>query len=293
MKRALLQKARMIDGLTVGADPELFLVDDNGVFVSGHDAIPGTKRQPFLVNRGAVQVDGVACEFNIDPCRTQQQFVENITTVRSTLDLMIQKSKGGLLRTTPVPTAIFDAKYFASLPTEARALGCEPDFNAWNGGKRNPKPHTKLPMRTGAGHIHLGWTETDPSPRNHAHMFDCITLTKQLDAALFIPSHAWDPDTQRRSLYGAMGAFRPKFFGLEYRVLSNAWLADPAWIGWVFDAAQQAWRLLEAGYHLYKHPKFQAMKDQPVTPDVIKSYEEVLLAREFRMIPTLGGWRTA
>jgi hypothetical protein len=52
----------------IGADPEFFLRDKaTGKFVSAHGLIPGTKRQPMKVDKGAVQVDGMALEFNIDP----------------------------------------------------------------------------------------------------------------------------------------------------------------------------------------------------------------------------------
>jgi hypothetical protein len=37
----------------------------------------------------------------------------------------------------------------------------------------------------------------------------------------------WDKDKERRKLYGKPGAFRPKPYGCEYRVLSNAWVDKP------------------------------------------------------------------
>ena len=51
--------------ILIGADPELFVKKD-GVVVSGHDLIQGTKADPFPVQDGAVQVDGMALEFNIE-----------------------------------------------------------------------------------------------------------------------------------------------------------------------------------------------------------------------------------
>ena len=51
--------------ITVGADPELF-VKKGRSFQSAYGMIPGTKQKPKKVIKGAVQVDGMALEFNID-----------------------------------------------------------------------------------------------------------------------------------------------------------------------------------------------------------------------------------
>ena len=55
--------------ILVGADPELFLRDKKtGQLVAADiNQIKGTKVTPYKVECGAVQVDGAAGEFNIDP----------------------------------------------------------------------------------------------------------------------------------------------------------------------------------------------------------------------------------
>jgi len=52
--------------ILVGCDPEYF-VKKNGIFQSAHGLIMGDKKNPQKVRNGAVQVDGMAVEFNIDP----------------------------------------------------------------------------------------------------------------------------------------------------------------------------------------------------------------------------------
>jgi hypothetical protein len=62
---------------------------------------------------------------------------------------------------------------------------------------------------------------------DEGHLEACRALTKSLDVWLGLPSLVWDQDDRRRTLYGAAGAFRPKPYGMEYRVLSNKWINDP------------------------------------------------------------------
>ena len=50
--------------ILVGCDPEIF-VKQAGVFKSAHGLVVGDKKDPQKVNKGAVQVDGMALEFNI------------------------------------------------------------------------------------------------------------------------------------------------------------------------------------------------------------------------------------
>lgn len=230
--------------LKVGADPEVF-VKQNGAFVSAHGLVQGTKELPFKVNKGAVQVDGMALEFNIDPAENETEFNENIQTVMSILGGMVPEHE-----LEPIPTAVFGKSYMEKQPQEALELGCDPDFDAWNDGKENPRPDGAADFRTGAGHIHIGWTEgvdiTHPE-----HLEACITVVKQLDWSLGILSTLFDKDEKRRELYGNWGAFRPKSYGVEYRVPSNAWLKHPELVKWVYRTVNTAIQKLYNGEHNY------------------------------------------
>lgn len=213
--------------ILVGADPEIFMFQ-NGVPISAHGMIQGDKVNPFQVKDGAVQVDGMALEFNIDPADSEEKFIHNLTSVMGTLKGMVPGYD--LLA---VPVAEFGHEYIRAQPQDALELGCNPDFDAWNNGAANPRPNGDNPFRTGAGHVHIGWTE-DADAHSQDHMEASIMLTKQLDFFLGLPSLLYDKDVKRRTMYGAAGAFRPKTYGAEYRVLSNAWLQSNELMGWVF-----------------------------------------------------------
>lgn len=226
--------------ITIGADPEIFVTED-GKFRSAHGLIPGTKEKPHPVKNGAVQVDGMALEFNIDPTDNAKDFVAYNNTVMEQMKTMIPANMEFAI----VPSCRFNGNHFRAQPEEAKELGCTPDFNAYS-LEENPKPDNKTTMRTAAGHIHIGFCEgADPS--DPEHMTRCATLVKQLDVYLGIPSLLFDSDTRRRSMYGAAGAFRAKPYGVEYRVLSNAWLLTDARKEWVFNQTVKAVRDLMAG----------------------------------------------
>ncbi|NOQ73265.1 MAG: hypothetical protein GQ574_14760 [Crocinitomix sp.] len=228
----------------IGADPEFF-VAKKGVPVSAYGLIPGDKKNPYKVRNGAVQVDGMALEFNINPAKGSKSFVNNINSVMEQI-----------LKMTPDMTmydgcvAEFGADYINEQPEEARILGCEPDYNAYT-GEANARPDVDTPFRTAAGHIHIGWTN-DVDPHHPDHFEACKTLTKQLDFHLAIPSLFWDGDTKRRELYGQLGCFRPTHYGVEYRVLSNLWLKSDLLMKTVYGNTTYAIKRLLSGKHDYE-----------------------------------------
>lgn len=231
--------------LLIGADPELFVMK-GGEFVSAYGMIEGDKENPQKVKDGAVQVDGMALEFNIDPAKDEDSFIHNIYSVMGTLVKMVD---GYDVVTDPV--AHFPEGYIAMQPLKARELGCEPDYNAYTGGM-NKTPDGEVDFRTAAGHIHIGWTE-GIDPLDPGHFEACCMLAKALDRSLGIPSVVWDRDTTRRKLYGNAGAFRPKSYGCEYRVLSNAWLKHPKLARFVYSRAIRTFNdLVEGGKPRYE-----------------------------------------
>jgi len=211
--------------ITVGADPEMFAMK-GGQYFSAFGMVPGDKENPHKVNYGAVQVDGMALEFNIDPADSADSFLFNIKSVMAQLRAMTPGYE-----VVADPVARFSPEYMAQQPLAALLLGCDPDYNAWN-SQENIKPDSTLPIRTGAGHIHLGWADGVAITEDHINI--CERIVKQMDFYLGLPSLLYDAAVERRSMYGKAGAYRPKSYGLEYRVLSNRWLADDRLITWAY-----------------------------------------------------------
>jgi hypothetical protein len=210
-----------LSAMKFGADPELFVKNDKGEFVCA-DMIPGTKDEPCKVKYGAVQRDGFAAEYNIDPVSTFEEWNRNHKAVQGQLQSMLPK--GYTLVATP--SVRFSPEVFDAAPDCAKELGCSPDWDAWRAAL-NPPPETSGDpyLRCIGGHIHFGWGENlDTTDRQH--MMNCFDLVKQLDFFLGAWALKHDKDTDRRSLYGKAGSCRIKNYGVEYRTLSSFWVLD-------------------------------------------------------------------
>ncbi len=254
----------------LGTDPECFVSKD-GKLVSAHNLIPGTKQAPFKVQHGAVQIDGTALEFNIDPVGSEADWMRNIDTVMSILADMIPGYK-----IESCPVAEFGFEYLRSLPEKATELGCEPDWDAYTVAV-NPRPNGELPFRSAAGHIHFGIPETgNDAPVDDADYIGWLaTKVRELDFYLALPSLFYDADTKRRELYGKAGAFRPKKYGMEYRTLSNQWLGSDSLKRWAYQASIYAMEQIDKGVSLFdKYGDVQAIvnkSDKPGAARIIKA----------------------
>ncbi len=231
--------------ILLGADPEVFVKKNDGAYISAWKMVDGTKEKPQPVNGGALQYDGMALEFNINPTDSEALWEANITRVMGELEKHIPPGT----RLAIDPVAHFGKEYMALQPEEAKILGCEPDFNAYTGDINNP-PDADADFRTAAGHAHFGWTKDMPIDFP-PHFRECMAIMKQADAALGLPLMIIEPDNIRKELYGKAGAFRPKPYGAEYRVSSNFWLSSKELRSFVFNMAQKLTEDFFNGIHYF------------------------------------------
>lgn len=219
---------------TIGCDPEVFLVNRVGKFISSVGLIGGTKDFPQPIGEGcAVQEDNVSVEFNTPPCNTVEEFVKSI---RYNLSWIKERAQALELDVKIVPSAVFEDD---QLNTEAaQTFGCEPDYNAWADGKRNPRPRAaNRNLRSAGGHIHVS---LDPQ-------VDYLEVVKAMDWFIGCQMLQFDDDSGRRELYGKAGAFRKKSYGVEYRTASNKWIESDETIQWVYKQTDKALAWVLAG----------------------------------------------
>ena len=116
---------------------------------------------------------------------------------------------------------------------EAMVFGCDPDIDCWGiDFSPPPNPHHVGNIRSAGGHVHLGWLDLNKEEQ--------LNVAKMADVYLGLGSLFYDSDKRCRRLYGKAGPFRYKPYGVEYRVLSNRWMADENLMRWVFRSAVKA-----------------------------------------------------
>lgn len=236
------------EDLLLGADPELFIRRSAAgkEWVSAWPLVPGTKKDPHPVDGGAVQHDGLAAEYNIHPAGSEQEFVDLNNKVLTVLSTMLPDYE--LVNR---PCVTFNKGVWDATCEEERELGCDPDMNAYT-REENVPPEPDVDFRTGAGHIHVGWTK-DMNLKDFGHLDACNIMAKELDIYLGMP-FAWLDSSKsaqkRRLMYGQAGAYRVKPYGMEYRVLSNFWVGNDILMRWIYKNTMLAFTNLLAGKSL-------------------------------------------
>ena len=214
---------------TIGTDAEVFVADiESGAIESSIGLIKGTKKKPQPTRHGFIQKDNILAEFNSTPASNVISFIDSVEAAMGDLqEYLFEYGKAIKIQA----HNFMEPKWLE--PLEAQQFGCDPDLNVWNLDKiHKVNAGTAGNLRTAAAHVHIGIRE--PSVENQ------IALAMLCDLYLGIPSLKADADDTRRRLYGQAGHFRPKNYGIEYRVLSNFWLADADYMAFVFYAAKKA-----------------------------------------------------
>lgn len=235
----------MVTNVTLGADPELFVTDADGRVSSGIGLIGGTKEAPLAVSSGALQEDNVLAEFNIDPARSEDEWVGNIQRVTEVLKAVLPYGFDIL----PIASHEYTQEELESFGEQALVFGCDPDLCAYS-MMANPTPDSKSTLRTAGGHIHVGYDNPDEDKS--------VKLALAMDLMLGVPSILIDKDDRRRNMYGKAGAFRFKPYGMEYRTLSNFWLVSEERLRWAYRQTIAAVELVEKG----------AVSFESIQPDV-------------------------
>lgn len=236
----MTHRRSMSNKIKIGTDPEIFLRSKTtGRIVSAAGKFPGTKEEPYPLHRGALQVDGHALEFNTEPVSTDNEFVDVVSYVFNQVKGFVRAVDEDL-EIALEPVVHFDATYFDSLPEMSKVLGCTPDFSAVTGKQLDAPDIANVPIRTGSGHIHIGWTE-DEDPFDPLNFQQRFIIANRVTPYLLRTANLWEKpnSNERRKYYGREGAFRPKPYGVELRALDNLWLEDEQFMKAVFRSAQE------------------------------------------------------
>ncbi len=237
---------------TIGTDPEIFVVKDlksGGVvreeivpawtFLKGKDKPDKYGSAGVGSYRGDVYWDGFQAEFTTPGHLTC--LMQMCTAVRMGLNRVFElKPAGSRLSISSVLPV--EPKVLAKAEDQHVAFGCAPSYNLY--GLRGEVSSGRMtPYRFAGGHIHFGL-------QDKSRVQDMV---RALDAVLGVASvslFASFDSKVRRQYYGQPGEYRTPAHGLEYRVLSNGWLAHPVILHMVFDLARSVAGLASNGFEI-------------------------------------------
>ena len=223
-----------IINFTIGADPELFIINEKtGKVVSSIGIIPGKKGEPYVSDdmpEGfGLETDNILAEFNIPPVTSCEGFVHALNYMKDYITNYVKKINPDY----GIKCSAYEIVDEDQLQSEeAKLFGCDPDYNCYTESE-NPKPDGAITNgRSGGFHLHLGY--------ENPNVETSVRFVRYFDAFVGLPSLFYDTDVRRRTLYGKAGAFRLQPWGVECRILSSAMYANEKLMHIVWNGLMQA-----------------------------------------------------
>jgi len=219
--------------MSIGTDPEIFLK-------SGRNVIPAFKFLPKKENgiqKGVygttVYNDGFQAEMSCAPSGCIAHVIDDVQAgLKKLAELGRKYDPKAVLSLENTPHV--SAATLKDTPEEYVIFGCKPSFNAYERGGEQIDDPRRLLRRFSGGHLHFsfGYARNFNQNQDFFQKKETIEpIVKDLDALLgiyFVGAAAEIDDPVRRRYYGLAGEYRLPPHGVEYRVLSNAWLSHPA-----------------------------------------------------------------
>ena len=243
-------RSKLSLGMTLGADPEIFVVDENNNIIPAFQFLPGKKEPlPPYGNCTKLYNDGFAAEHNIVPKTCLGWLSDHMQLGLKYLTIkMKEHDKNAKLST--LTFADFSLDFLRAQKPEDIQLGCEPSLNAY-GLVGNLEG--EVTGRSTGGHMHFS---LGGSTLKQEVIERCVKAMDKIIAIACVSMFEGYDNPMRRRYYGLPGEYRINTYppiaygykptnGFEYRVLSNAWLFHPAMTNLVWDIARKA---LVVGY---------------------------------------------
>ena len=199
--------------------------------------------------------DGFAAECYIHPVHCHGYLInylrDGLNSVLKAARAFDQTAQLTMKNTFTIPAITMD-----SAADEDIALGCRPSLNAYGDNPILPVAARDFRLRFAGGHVHFGIASLNDE--------DAAEMVRACDVIAAIPAVAMfaSLDTPvRRQFYGRAGEYRKPKHGLEYRVLSNAWLAAPEVAHLVLNLVRSGLKVGKAGYRNCLDIDEQAARD--------------------------------
>jgi hypothetical protein len=222
--------------ITIGADPEFFVLDPKGKPYPATLFANGSKENPILIeelgNGFYEQRDNLSFEGNIPPANCRGDFRINMTFLRSYFEHKVAKFGYSL---SPNGVEYFERRYLHT--PEGMEFGCSSVVSSWdstsNRIQSRPTPNlAKVKYRVAGFHIHIGVSTASHAFKEHNTL--AVVIGRLFDLFLTMPSQILKPEPERIHSYGKYGMIRVKEYGVECRTLSS-YFTQTDQLGWVWD----------------------------------------------------------
>lgn len=258
---------------TSGSDPEIFIVRGaKKELLPAFQFLPDKQEAAKLrgYNHAYAYRDGFAAESWVQAVGCHGYLIDYIRNglgaIRSAARKHDRTAELSLQGTFAIPDEIM-----TKATDDQVALGCMPSKNAYGDRPALPTDGKALPLRFAGGHMHFGLFKKDEAI--------LINMVKAADIISALPAVAifnGIDQPARRAYYGRAGEFRTPAHGLEYRVLSNAWLGHPSVAHLMFNLTRAALKVGMCGYQ-----DKMGLKEEEVRE--IINYNDVERARKWAL----------
>lgn len=229
---------------SVGSDPEMFIENEKGEIIPAFNFL-GSKKAPnkaknVINGNNNIYWDGFQAEFDTYPNGCLGWHVDSVYHgLQGLYNLAIKHNPKAVLSVKS--TFEIPVKLLETSADEHVQFGCMPSQNIY-GMKGLDINGRDINIRSAGGHIHIGCGKLQQK--------QIETVIKALDAIVGVACvslFAGYDDPRRRTMYGLAGEYRTPAHGLEYRVLSNAWLIHPVLMNATFDLTRAAYAFAMGG----------------------------------------------
>lgn len=229
MKKNLID----IKNVTIGSDPEFFIVDKNGEAYPSTHIFKGTKEFPEDKGDGyAILKDNVLVEGNIPPASTKEQFIEFMKFLKDSINEILEI---GGMKLYASDSMDYKPRFLQN--AEANEFGCSSYKNAWQLGSFAAANMSRFNKRVAGFHIHIGYKLEDEGYITKSSMNRYIA--KAFDYFVVFPSRQYHSDPFREEYYGGYGNYRDTAYGNECRALGG-FFTDDKYLGWTYDQTIKA-----------------------------------------------------
>lgn len=250
-----------------GADPEIFVVDQNGIIIPAFSFLPPQKKAIKIGNNWkgndlTIYNDGFQAEFTVPSGCCHSVIVDDI---RTQLQAILKEGKKVDPKAQLCCSSTMDIpEHMMQQAADADViLGCAPSNNAYALRGKSIISGREIPMRWAGWHFHIGTSD------NLSDKAIADRCAKSCDLFVGIASIVLFGDRERkerRQFYGMPGEYRLPKHGFEYRSVSSMVGYHPVWVQLLMDVMRWAYTIGQNG--LYQQAIF---KEENVIAAIIES----------------------